>query len=59
MARNAPIKDRNCLTQFLGVTAELSPPLLHGDIICDSTKPTGLLRSYYQFAPSESTLSGR
>ena len=45
------------LNQFLGVIAGLSPPLLHGDIINDSTKLTdiyALLRSYYQFAPSES-----
>ena len=46
------------LNQFLGVIASLSPPLLHGDIINDSTKLSDiytLLRSYYQFAPSEST----
>ena len=46
------------LNQFLGVIASLSPPLLHGDIINDTTKLLEvykLLRSYYQFAPSEST----
>ena len=46
------------LEQFLGVIASLSPPLLHGDIIEDSTKLSDiftLLRTYYQLAPSEST----
>ena len=46
------------LEHFLGVIASLAPPLLHGDIIEDSTKLSDvfkLLRTYYQFAPSEST----
>ena len=46
------------LNQFLGVIASLSPPLLHGDIINDTTKLSDiykLLRTYYQFVPSEST----
>ena len=46
------------LKNFLGVIASLSPPLLHGDIIDDTTAFSDvfkLLRSYYQFAPSEST----
>ena len=40
------------------VIASLAPPLLHGDIIEDSTKLSDiftLLRTYYQLAPSEST----
>ena len=51
-------EELSSLNQFLGVIAGLSPPLLHGDIINDTTKLTdvyALLRSYYQFAPSEST----
>ena len=46
------------LNQFLEVIASLSPPRLHGDIINDTTKLSDiykLLRTYYQFAPSEST----
>ena len=46
------------LSNFLGVIASLSPPLLHGDIIDDTTKLSEvfkLLRTYYQLAPSEST----
>ena len=46
------------LEQFLGVIASLSPPLLHGDILNDTTTISDvykLLRTYYQFAPSEST----
>ena len=46
------------LINFLGVIASLSPPLLHGDLIDDTTKFADifkLLRSYYQFAPSEAT----
>ena len=47
------------LKQFLGIIASLSPPLLHGDITNDCISLSDiyrLLRSYYQFAPSESTL---
>ena len=50
--------EERILNQFLGVIASLSPPLLHGDIINDCTKLSEIykhLRSYYQFAPSEST----
>ena len=46
------------LEQFLGIIASLAPPLLYGDIIEDSTKLSDvfrLLRTYYSFAPSEST----
>ena len=46
------------LSQFLGVIASLAPPLLHGDIIHDMKSLPEiykLLRSYYQFAPSEAT----
>ena len=46
------------LQNFLGVIASLAPPLLHGDII-DDTKSLNevftLIRTYYQFAPSEAT----
>ena len=46
------------LNNFLGVIAGLAPPLLHGDIIDDSTRLDdifNLIRAYYQFAPSEAT----
>ena len=46
------------LKNFLGVIAGLAPPLLHGDIIEDSTRLDdifNLIRAYYQFAPSEAT----
>ena len=46
------------LNNFLGVIASLAPPLLHGDIIDDTTNLSDvfiLIRNYYQFAPSEST----
>ena len=46
------------LSNFLGVIAGLAPPLLHGDIIDDTTKLDDvfkLIRNYYQFAPSEGT----
>ena len=46
------------LSHFLGVIAGLCPPLLYNDIIDDTTKTSDifkLLRTYYQFAPSEST----
>ena len=46
------------LSHFLGVIADLCPPLLYNDIIDDTTKTSDifkLLRTYYQFAPSEST----
>ena len=46
------------LENFLGVFASLSPPLLHGDIIEDTTDMNDvfkILRTYYQFAPSETT----
>ena len=48
------------LNNFLGVIASLAPPLLHGDIIDDTTNLSDvfiLIRNYYQFAPSESTFS--
>ena len=38
--------------------ASLSPPLLHGDILNDTeslAETYQLIRSYYHFAPSEST----
>ena len=46
------------LSQFLGIIASLSPPLLHDEITDDCESLTDIyrvLRSYYQFAPSEST----
>ena len=46
------------LSNFLGVIASISPPLLHGDIVEETTKLCDvfdLIRNYYQFAPSEST----
>ena len=46
------------LNNFLGVIASLSPPLLHGDLIDDTTSLNDIfqqLRTYYQFAPSEAT----
>ena len=46
------------LNNLLGVIASLAPPLLHGDIIDDTTKLDdifSLIRTYYQFAPSEAT----
>ena len=46
------------LRNFLGVIASLSPPLLHGDLIDDTKSLSEIfqqLRTYYQFAPSEST----
>ena len=46
------------LNNFLGVIAGLAPPLLHGDIIDDTTKLDDIfnfIRTYYQFAPSEAT----
>ena len=46
------------LKNFLGVIAGLAPPLLHGDITDDTTKLDDifkLIRTYYQFAPSEGT----
>ena len=46
------------LKNFLGVIAGLAPPLLHGDIIDDSTKledTFNFIRGYYNFAPSEAT----
>ena len=46
------------LKNFLGVIASLSPPLLHGDLIDESTSLANIfiqLREYYQFAPSEGT----
>ena len=46
------------LQHFLGVTASLSPPLLHGHILNDTESLAEiyqLIRSYYHFAPSEST----
>ena len=41
------------MSQFLGVIASLLSPLLHGEMIAllDIYR---ILRSYYQFAPSES-----
>ena len=49
---------KQVLDRFLGVIASLSPPLLYHEIIEDTTKVADifrLLRSYYQFSPSEST----
>ena len=46
------------LNNFLGVIAGLAPPLLHGDIIDDSTRLDDILNlisAYYQLAPSEAT----
>ena len=46
------------LNRFLGLIASLSPPLLYHEIISDTTSISDifrLLRSYYQFSPSEST----
>ena len=46
------------LKNFLGVIASLSPPLLHGDLIDDSTSLADIFKqlcTYYQFAPSEAT----
>ncbi len=46
------------LDRFLGVIAGLSPPLLYHDIIDDTTCISDvfrLLRSFYQFSPSECT----
>ena len=50
---------KQALDRFLGVIAGLAPPLLYHEIIDDTTKVADifrLLRSYYQFSPSESTL---
>ena len=49
---------KQALDRFLGVIAGLAPPLLYHEIIDDTTKVADifrLLRSYYQFSPSEST----
>ena len=49
---------RQVLDRFLGVIASLSPPLLYHEMIDNTTKVADifrLLRSYYQFSPSEST----
>ena len=46
------------LNRFLGIIASLAPPLLHGDIVNDTTSLVSIytiIRSYYQLAPSEST----
>ena len=46
------------MENFLGVIASLAPPLLHGDIVDDTTTLDDifkLIRTYYQFAPSEAT----
>ena len=51
-------ENRQILDRFLGVIASLSPPLLYHEIIDDTTSISDifrLLRSYYQFSPSEST----
>ena len=43
------------LKNFLGVIASLSPPLLHGDLIDDSTSLADIFKqlcTYYQFAPT-------
>ena len=58
--RGVETADLPSLNNFLGVIAGLAPPLLHGDIIDDSTRLDdifNLIRSYYQFAPSEATFS--
>ena len=49
---------RQILDRFLGIIAGLAPPLLYHEIIDDTTCMSDvyrLLRSYYQFSPSEST----
>ena len=56
--RGVAAADLPSLQNFLGVIAGLAPPLLHGDIIDDSTRLDdifNLIRGYYQFAPSEAT----
>ena len=49
---------KKCINNKNNNKKSLSPPLLHGDLIDDTTKLSDvfkLLRSYCQFAPSEST----
>ena len=55
--RSTP-ENRAALDRFLGLIASLAPPLLYHEIIDDTTSISDvfrLLRSYYQFSPSEST----